>query len=167
MATIDQIAEATKEFYDLTVTPTFSKSLKLNKVGERRLLPLYGAFLFGKFGRVDREVRAKLGKSANARIDFQVGNTAIELAVRKPRAPKSGLSKSVNRDEIEKLLRHNGLSALVLLDYSRSPFTSEELENFRNWPSLGKGNHNLTPFNVIYCYRSEGHTSIIKKNIRL
>jgi len=58
----------------------------------------------------------------------------------------------VNTTEIKKLMKHEGLSLLVLFDFSKIPYTEEQIERFREWPSLGQGNHKKSAFNVAYFY---------------
>lgn len=62
------------------------------------------------------------------------------------------MSATVNSTEIKKLMKHDGLAALVLFDFSKTPYTEDQIESFRNWPSLGKGNHKKSAFNVAYFY---------------
>ena len=166
MPTVAEIRRASVDFFEMTLDASFSKSLQLNKAGERRLLPIYGAFLAGRFGDVEREIEGRK-RDGIGRIDFCIGGVALELAVRKPKDSRTTLSTTVNTDEVHKLLWYDGTAVLVLLDYSRSPFEEANLNAFRSWPSLGKGNRNLTPFNVVYCYRSKGKAESFYKQIRI
>ena len=45
-----------------------------------------------------------------------------------------------------------GPALLVLFDFSSTPFERREIEEFRNWPSLGRGRHRRSGFNVSYHY---------------
>jgi hypothetical protein len=49
-------------------------------------------------------------------------------------------------------MKHDGLALLILFDFSKNPYTEEQIERFRDWPSLGKGNHAKSAFNVAYFY---------------
>jgi hypothetical protein len=108
--------------------------------------------------------------TGNGYIDFLIDNVAVEFVVRKPEAAKSNLSASVNSTEIKKLMKHDGLALLVLFDFSKTPYTEDQIESFRDWPSLGKGNHKKSPFNVVYFYlkkRCPKIPSYCIKNIRV
>jgi hypothetical protein len=83
-------------------------------------------------------------------VDFLIGNVAVEFAVRRPGDHKGPLSDKVNSSEIKKLMMHDGPSVLVLFDFSKSPFKNQDLDRFREWPSLGKGNFKRHAFNVSY-----------------
>jgi hypothetical protein len=109
------------------------------------------------------------GKSS-PRIDFLIGNTAVEFAVRRPWQSKAPLSDRVNSDEIKKLMLHDGLSVLILYDFSRYPLEEEDIERFREWPSLGKGNFRKSAFNVSYHFIKSPNPLVvgnIRKNIRV
>ena len=77
---------------------------------------------------------------------------AVEFAVRKPGAARSALSASVNSTEVKKLMKYDGKALLVLFDFSDTPYTEEQIESFRSWPSLGRGNHRKSAFNVAYFF---------------
>lgn len=79
--------------------------------------------------------------SGHGYIDFVIGGVAVEFAVRKPTAARSNLSATVNSTEM-KLMKYDGKSLLVLFDFSDTPFTEEQIEYFRDWPSLGRGTVN-------------------------
>ena len=67
-------------------------------------------------------------------------------------------------------MKHDGLSLLVLLDFSDSPASDQDIGRFRDWPSLGKGNHRKSAFNVAYFYkapRKQFALGCITKNIRV
>lgn len=151
----------------------FSKSLRLHEWGEKDLLPLIRTYLLGYFGEsIVPEAKTILpgALSGNGRIDFLVDNVAVEFAVRKPTAAKSNVSASVNSSEAKKLIKYDGPAVLVLFDFSKTPYTSIQIESFRNWPSLGRGNHRKSAFNVAYYYiksRRPLATDVIKKCIRV
>lgn len=171
--TITEVAEAFDLLFTSLQAPKFSKTLRLHEWGERELLPLVRTFLLGYFGEsLVPEAKAKLPGTltGNGYIDFIIDNVAVELAVRKPRASKSNLSATVNTTEVKKLMKHDGLSLLVLFDFSASPYTEEQIDKFRNWPSLGRGNHKKSAFNVAYFYLGKQRpkeTAMILKNIRV
>lgn len=153
--TVMEIVEAFELLFSSLHRKEFTKTLQLNEWGEQELLPLVRTYLLGYFGEsLVPEAMTKLpgSLSGNGYIDFLIDNVAVELAVRKPTAAKSNVSASVNSSEIKKLMKHDGLAVLVLFDFSKTPYTEEQIERFREWPSLGKGNHKKSPFNVAYFY---------------
>lgn len=163
MASVRHIQAGMMDFYCALFQPEFRKTLHLHRYSERQLLPLLRAYLRGRYGeRLGVEVEADLPGTASrkGRIDFTVGDTAVEFAVRKPDSPKSSLSAAVNHTEIKKLLKWRGRAVLVLYDFSDRPYAPGELESkFRDWRSiakLGRGNHALSPFCVAYFHRGYG-----------
>ncbi|MBB7656027.1 hypothetical protein HEM24_018195 [Escherichia coli] len=151
----------------------FVKTLRLNECNERELLPLVRCYLLGWFGdNLTPEVQAKLPGTltSNGYIDFVIDDVAVEFAVRRPDAPKATLSAYVNTTEMKKLMKYDGKALLVLFDFSTTPFTEQQIDAFRDWPSLGQGNHKKSAFNVAYFYvkkRRPLTSGKIIKNIRM
>lgn len=151
----------------------FVKTLRLNECNERELLPLVRCYLLGWFGdNLTPEVQAQLPGTltGNGYIDFVIDDVAVEFAVRRPDAPKATLSAYVNTTEMKKLMKYDGKALLVLFDFSTTPFTEKQIEAFRDWPSLGQGNHKKSAFNVAYFYvkkRRPLTSGKIIKNIRM
>jgi len=52
-------------------------------------------------------------------------------------------------------MMHPGPSVLILYDFSRHPFEADDLERYRDYPSLGKGNFTNSGFNVSYFFLSD------------
>lgn len=50
------------------------------------------------------------------------------------------------------MMKHDGKALLVLFDFSDTPYSEGQIESFRNWPSLGRGNHRKSAFNVVYFF---------------
>lgn len=153
--TILEIEEAFELLFESFINKDFSKSLYLDHWGEKDLLPLIRTFLLGYFGEsLIPEAESELPGSLSGygRIDFLLGNTAIEFAVRTPECHKSKLKCNINQTEVKKLLKHDGPSVLVLFDFSDCPLSKNELQQYRETPSLGKGNYYKSPFNIIYFY---------------
>lgn len=167
--TVQEVVEVFEFLFDSLNRRDFRKTLPLNKMNERQLLPLVRTYLLGRFWDVTPEARSSLPGSLTGRgsIDFVVGDVAIEFAVRRPTDPRRNLSEVHNATEIKKLLRHDGRAVLILFDFSRSPFEETDIDRYRKWPSLGKGNHKISAFNVAYFYRQNRETRYIKKNIRV
>jgi len=154
-ATINEVVVAFELLFNSCHDKDFKKTLKLNEWCEREMLPLVRTFLLGYFGEsIIPEARSRLPGTltGNGYIDFIVDDVAVEFAVRKPTASKSNVSATVNANEIKKLMKYDGLSLLVLFDFSKTPYSEEQIERFREWPSLGRGNHKKSPFNVAYFY---------------
>lgn len=171
--TVTEVISAFDLLFSSLHRKEFSKTLYLNEWGERELLPLVRTFLLGYFGEsLVPEAKTKLPGSLSGEgyIDFLIDNVAVEFAVRKPTAAKSNVSATVNTTEIKKLMKHDGLAVLVLFDFSTTPYSEDQMESFRDWPSLGKGNHKKSSFNVAYFYLEKQRPKtpgLIKKNIRL
>lgn|GEM_PF-1202919 len=170
---VKNVTEAFELLYTSLLSKPFAKSLRLSEWGERALLPLVRTFLLGYFGEsLMPEAKAQLpgSLSGNGRLDFNVAGVAVEFAVRRPDAPKATLSLVVNISEIKKLMKYDGHALLVLFDFSKSPYTRQEIEAFRNWPSLGKGPHKKSPFNVAYYYKKTLRpisVGVVRKNIHV
>lgn len=167
--TITEIIDAFDLYYRALHSREFCKTLKLNELSERELHPLMRSFLLGYFGDVSPEVMADLpgSKSRYGRIDYVIDDVAVELAVRRPGQGKSSISQVTNATEAKKLLKWDGLALLVLYDFSGSPFDDNDLTAYRDWPSLGRGSHNISAFNVAYYYRDGGESYVKRKNIRI
>lgn len=171
--TVNEVVESFDLLFSSFLRRDFSKTLRLHEWGEQELLPLVRTFLLGYFGEsIVPEAKSKLPGSLSGQgyIDFIIDNVAVEFAVRKPTAAKSTLSASVNVTEIKKLMKHDNLALLVLFDFSKTPYTEEQIERFREWPSLGKGNHKKSAFNVAYFYLKKHRPktpSYFLKNIRV
>jgi hypothetical protein len=152
--TIKQVREAFQLLYESMHNREFRKTLDLRKWSEAELLPLVRSFLLGYFGHCYPEVSVRLnnGVSGWGRIDFQIGEVAVEFAVRRPGDRKGPLSSKVNTTEMIKLMMYQGPAVLVLFDFSKSPFEERDIESFREYPSLGRGNFHRSPFNVAYYY---------------
>lgn len=67
-------------------------------------------------------------------------------------------------------MKYDGLAVLVLFDFSKTPYTEDQIESFRDWPSLGKGNHKKSAFNVAYFFLAKQRPKtlgVFTKNIRV
>ena len=171
VTSIAEVSRAFHVFHEGLRDPAFCKSLELNSWTERDLLPLARTFLLGWFGhgRVAPEVMSSLpGKrTGRGRVDFVISNIAVELAVRSSKGPRSNLSAAVNADEIKKLMKWDGPAVLVLLDLTQDPLQDSAIHKFRDWPSLGQGNHKKSPFNVSYHFWEENEGRPAHKTFRI
>ena len=169
---IGNTAEAFDLLYRSLWQRDFRKSVDLHKHPERKLLPLVRTFLLGYFGEsLVPEASSVLPGSLSGygRIDFLVGDVAVEFVVRRPSASRHVISPDANITEVKKLLKHDGHALLVIYDFSLSPLTAEDLEGFRELPSLGRGRHVKSPFNLAYYYRERSRpirTGVVRKNIQ-
>ena len=153
--TITEITDCFEYFFSSLYRREFVKTLRLNECSERELLPLVRCYLLGWFAdNVSSEVKSKLPGtvSGHGYIDFVIDDVAVEFAVRKPTAARSNVSATVNSTEVKKLMKHEGKALLVLFDFSDTPYSEEQIESFRNWPTLGRGNHRKSAFNVVYFF---------------
>jgi hypothetical protein len=153
--TVKQVVKAFDLLFTSIRSKDFSKTLRLHEYSENELSPMVRTFLLGYFGEsLVPEAKTSLpgSLSGSGRLDFIIDNVAVELAVRRPDASRSNVSATVNSSEVKKLMKHPGLAVLILFDFSKTPYSEEEIEAFRDWPSLGKGNHKKSPFNVAYFY---------------
>ncbi|MBA5235482.1 hypothetical protein SOV92_17705 [Pectobacterium brasiliense] len=170
--TVIQVVESFEYLFSSLYRKDFVRTLRLNECSERELLPLVRCYLLGWFAdQVTPEVKSKLPGTVrgNGYIDFIIDDVAVEFAVRRPTAARSVISATVNSTEIKKLMKYDGKSLLVLFDFSSTPWTEEQLDSFRDWPSLGKGNHKKSAFNVAYFYTTRRPLAFhkITKNIRV
>ncbi|MHB0721334.1 hypothetical protein ACX4M5_00300 [Roseomonas mucosa] len=169
---IGNTVEGFKLFYDYLWDREFRKTIHLHKFSEREMLPLLRTFLLGYFSwRLQAEVRSSLPGSLtkHGRIDFVIGDVAVEFAVRRSGKSADCIGPKTNQSEVRKLLKHDGHALLVLFDLSRNPVASNWLEGYRELPSLGKGPHQKSAFNIAY-YHLTGKrgmaTDVIRKTIR-
>lgn len=171
--TVTEVTECFEYLFSSFYRKSFVKTLRLNEYSERELLPLVRCYLLGWFAdHLLPEVKGALpgSTSGHGYIDFVIGGVAVEFAVRKPTAARSNLSATVNSSEVKKLMKYDGKSLLVLFDFSDTPFTEEEIESFRDWPSLGRGNHRKSTINIVYFYVESRRPLILAKftnNIRV
>lgn len=171
---VNEVRTAFHLLYRNILNRQFRKTLNLHQWNEKEMLPLVRTFLLGWFGQCIPEVTVRLpsAPSGYGRIDFQVGDIAIEFAVRRPMDKKGHLSAEVNTTEIIKLMMYEGRGLLVLFDFSANPFDAKDLDRFREYKSLGKGNHKRSAFNVAYFHIDKSYVGdeqyrCISKNIRV
>ncbi|MEN4880426.1 hypothetical protein ABEI17_06830 [Pantoea agglomerans] len=171
--TISEITDCFEYFFSSLYRREFVKTLRLNECNERELLPLVRCYLLGWFAdNLSPEVKSKLPGSVSGHglIDFVIDDVAVEFAVRKPTAARSNVSATVNSTEVKKLMKHEGKALLVLFDFSITPYSEAQIEAFRDWPSLGRGNHKKSAFNIAYFYVEKRRPLTfgkITKNIRI
>jgi len=156
MVTRKHIQDAFELLFQGILNPQFNKSLGLEYWGERALLPLVRTFLLGYFGDPEVEVPSKLPSSLSGkgRLDFLIGNVAVEFAVRIDGKYPRVIGLPGNYDELIKLTLHDGPAALVLFDFAKTPLEKTELECFRQVLSLGRGNYKKSGYSILYYHRS-------------
>jgi len=169
--TVKQVTAAFELLYERLLDRTYAKSAGFERYSERELAHIVRAFLLGYFRKLDPEATSRLPGSPTAygRIDFVVGNVAIELAVRSRTATtKSALSARSNITEVKKLLCHKGPAILILFDFARSRLSAEDLGLYRTLPSLGPGRLQKSAFNLAYFHRDgrPAECQLIRMNIR-
>jgi hypothetical protein len=152
---ISQVRTAFQLLYDSIHNREFRKTLRLNYWSERELLPAVRTFLLGYFGHCYPEVEVRLAGSSTGwgRVDFLIGDVAVEFAVRRPEDGKTPLSHRTSSTEIKKLMQYSGPALYVLYDFSANPVTEEYLDQeFKRKINFGRGRRSLYPFNVAYYY---------------
>lgn len=156
MTTVKEIASCFDLLFTAFHTKEFQKSHQLTHWRERELLPLIRVGLlchFGKKALPEVEIDTPWTKSGKSRIDFCIGDTAVEFAVRNPGKSYTNVSASTNTSEVKKLISwKKGKSVLVLFDFSEKPFTWDELQWYREHPSFGKGNRKKNAYTILYFY---------------
>lgn len=123
----------------------FIKTHSFNTINERELFPLEKWFLLCLYdGRVYPKFKARLQGSTtgNSYIDFVISDITVEFAVRSEISSKALISAIVQTTEMKKLMRYDGKALLALFDFSDSPYSESEIDEFRFIPSLGNRNHN-------------------------
>ncbi len=143
---------------------------------EKSILPNVRFFLLGYFGDdLEPELKTELisAPTGEGYIDFAVGNIAIEFAVRLPDETPSKLTSYSNRTERMKLSRrkvqHDWATAgvMILFDFSKSPLSNEQLEDYREKPKFGKGNHITEGFSILYYnYSLDSDSCCVRKDIK-
>ncbi|WP_421248530.1 hypothetical protein [Aeromonas jandaei] len=176
MSSIKEIKKAFELLYLSMNNASFSKSQKFSWWNEKALLPNIRFYLLGYFGRgLEPEIKTELisAPTREGYLDFGVNNSVIEFAVRLPNESASKLTAYANRTEREKLIRrkfwHDWAEhgVLVLFDFSDKPLSNEQLEEYREKPCLGPGNHKIDGFSVLYYNYINGQDECcIRKNIK-
>ena len=168
-ANLREIHDAFELLFRALVNKSFTKSKEAESWGEQELLFSVRTFLLGYFKEesVFPEAKAILPGKLSGRLDFIIDGVAVEFAVRRPNKQKRCLKNVENESEVKKLLKFNGKSILVLFDFSSDPLTDTDLDEYRNHPSLGKGNHGKSPYQISYFYKKIGKADSIRKQIRL
>lgn len=171
---IRDVVESFEYLFDSFHDKEFMKTRSVTGMNEKELLLPVRLYLLGCFGEdVHPEYETELpghGATGWGRIDFKIGDVAVEFAVRSETATKGSISPSIQTTEMKKLMKYDGKALLVLFDFSDSPYSEEELNDFRDIPSLGRGNYKYSAFNLAYfCVASRGpaKTKLISKNIRI
>lgn len=168
---VGNVVEAFEFLYGKLLDRDFAKSAGFENYRESDLLHIVRAYLLGYFWKVDPELSSSLPgcSSKVGRIDFCVGDVAIELAVRARGGHKSALCAPANRTEVKKLLRWEGQGVLILFDFGAPPLSETDLNKYRDLPSLGKGKWRTSAFRLAYFHR-EGRPrkpARIEKTIRV
>lgn len=158
MPTINSIQRKFAKLYAAMRDPEFQKTTKFNTHSESALLPLVRAFLLGAYGKVQPEFRVPLKKGSSHRIDFKIGRTAVEFAVRAKHKGAGSVAAGTNKTELMKLskvhhhfTRDVPVAVLVLFDFSPTPLAKDRFRDaYGTLPSLGKGNHKRNAVTTLY-----------------
>ena len=123
MPTNKEIIKAFRLFFKGILNPDFTKTKSFKDKNERDLLMYLRFFLFGYFGselRAEVEVKAPYSYTGWGRVDFEIGNIAVEFAVIKK---ESDLKENIK--EIKKLFKYKGKSILVLFVWNENVFVTK------------------------------------------
>lgn len=171
MITKQGAIEAFYRLYQAYRNKRFTKTLNFTQKTEREILPLVRSYLLGYFEHLEPEVMIQVGSNYRGRFDFLINNVAVEFAVRSANKGGNNLKAKNNVNEIKKLIRYPDHSLMILFDfkgYREDDEVRATLEEYRNIPSLGRGNHNRYPFTVAYFYQDEsGNVCCSTKIIRV
>jgi hypothetical protein len=157
VATVDSLEEALKLFFGKTLDASFTKTKLgfLKADGEQSLLGYLRFFLLGYFGHdvyPEEWTKHLLASSKWGRLDFVVGRTALEVAVRAEAHGKHKLLTSANRDEISKLLSYSdGKAVLALFDYADAPLEVDDLRLYREEFPLHR-NAAISAYSLLHLY---------------
>lgn len=159
MATQQQIIEAFYRLYQAYHNKRFTKSLKFSHKTEKEILPLVRNYLLGYFDSLEPEAMTNITTNYRSRFDFLIDDVvAVELAIRSANKGEYNLKAQKNENEVKKLIKHPNHSLLILFDfkgYRTDQEVKDTLIEYRNIPSLGRGNHHRYPFTVSYFYQDE------------
>ena len=153
MPSIDSIATAFAHLYTGLQKRRLTKAKKMSGWNEQKLLPLVRFFLFGKYGTIlqpEYPISTWSTKQTNGRLDFLIGKVAVEFAVRNDGKGRGNISSKLNRPEVRKLSYYPGKSVLVLFDFSTTPYTRRELNEFRRMKPFIDPRGKPSSFNVLY-----------------
>jgi hypothetical protein len=164
--TVKQIQQSFELFYENALDEEFCKTMMLSHWSERDLLLCIRTFLLGWYGQVSPEYGSKKG-SDWGRLDFLIGNVAIEVAVQAENSVGSKLTAQQNKTECWKLMQHKGPGALVLLDFSKvRSLSPAQLDAYREPPSLGRGAWARSNYSVLYYFRSGDSCQCQRLNVQ-
>lgn len=171
MITQEQVIDAFFRLYCAYHNKRFTKTLNFTQKTEQELLPAIRHYLLGYFDQLEPESPVQVTANYQGRFDFLIGNVAVELALRSARKGGNNLKAEHNVNEVRKLIRHPEHSLMVLFDF-KGHRTDEEvietLKEYRNIPSLGRGNPHRYPFTVAYFYQAEdGQLCYYTRRIRV
>lgn len=158
MITQQQAIDAFYRLYQAYHNKRFTKTLNFTQKTEREILPLVRSYLLGYFDYLEPEAMIQVSSNCKSRCDFLIDNIAVEFAVRSANKGGNNLKAKNNVSEIKKLIRYPYHSLMILFDFKRGRTDDEviaTLKEYRNIPSLGRGNYNRYPFTVAYFYQDE------------
>ncbi|OOH90282.1 hypothetical protein BMT54_05120 [Pasteurellaceae bacterium 15-036681] len=165
------VIQAFERLYHAYHDKRFTKSLNFTKKTEQDLLPLVRNYLLGYFDYLEPEVATRVTMGKSSRIDFMIDNVAVEFAVRAANRVGNNLKADKNKNEVKKLITYSDHSLLILFDFRKNVSHLEVMNTlieYRNIPSLGRGNHHRYPFTVVYFFRNEeGELCGIPRRIRV
>ncbi|MFZ7130017.1 hypothetical protein [Avibacterium avium] len=154
--TLAEVIEAFDNLFTEIHNHNFVKTLRFNEKTEKELLPLIRFYLLGYFNNLEAESHIEFEPEQSGRIDFIIDNVAVEFVAKTSKQANSVLSRNTNEKEIKKVMSYNGLSLIVLYNFTSAvsdEYVSKVLEEYRRLPATN--NKEKYPFNVIYFYIDE------------
>ncbi|OOF45821.1 hypothetical protein BKK52_11960 [Rodentibacter trehalosifermentans] len=158
MVSQQNVIEAFYRLYQAYHHRHFTKTLNFTQKTEQELLPMVRCYLLGYFDHLEPEAKVQVTNNYQGRLDFFIDNVAVEFTVRSKNKGANNLKAENNVREIKKLMKHPNHSLMILFDFKKG-VTEREVEKilkeYRNIPSLGRGNPHRYPFTVVYFYQDE------------
>ena len=165
---VNEVVNSFSYLYSSLWRKEFTKTLRPGEYNERELLPLLRFYLFGWFGNiVTPEVKCRFPGAVHdsGRLDFTIGDVAVEFAVRRRYDSPCVLYPEYQTAEVRKLLKYDGKGILILFDLSDSPLNISVIRKYHSLPAMG--NHTKTSFHVVYFYRKNHEPDYIRRHVKI
>ncbi|TCP11454.1 hypothetical protein EV697_1075 [Bisgaardia hudsonensis] len=185
MININYLIKAFERLYCSCHKGDIIDELCFSNKNAKEFLPIAQAYLSGSLdGSIPENIFSEIDKELitirenkfilDSEFSFFIQKkkeVAIQFLVRSEERESNPLVASQNEEKIKKLIKHKGLSLLILFDFSEQLSYKQVktiINEYRNIPSLGRGNHNKSAFNIAYFYiNEENKLASEKANIRV
>jgi hypothetical protein len=157
---LTNIKEAFHYFFELLCDENFVKTHGESKLwlGEKGFLVPLRFFIAARFWDTYPEDRGWQNELLGSRVDFLIGNIAVEVASSTMNGNRERITAKYNHDELRKFaLSTAGTNLLVLYDLSGNQSMSDEsLNSYRSsWLDIAESPARL---NLLYCYQIDDVT---------